>query len=76
MIRWILPNWILKGRQIRSIRGKEIAMIFQEPMTSLSPMYTVGNQISENILLHSKKTKKEARELSIEMLARVGIPKA
>ncbi len=64
-----------RGRQIRNIRGKEIAMIFQEPMTSLSPMYTVGNQISENILLHTKRTKKEARDLSIELLARVGIPK-
>jgi oligopeptide/dipeptide ABC transporter ATP-binding protein len=64
-----------RGRQIRSIRGKEISMIFQEPMTSLSPMYTVGNQISETILLHTKKTKKEARDLSIELLDRVGIPK-
>jgi peptide/nickel transport system ATP-binding protein len=64
-----------KGRQIRDIRGKEISMIFQEPMTSLSPMYTVGNQIMENILLHTKKNKREARELSIELLAKVGIPK-
>ncbi len=63
------------GQQIRSIRGKEISMIFQEPMTSLSPMYTVGNQIIENILLHTKMTKKEARDLAISLLAQVGIPK-
>ncbi|MBN1889076.1 MAG: ABC transporter ATP-binding protein [Thermoflexales bacterium] len=64
-----------RGRQIRSIRGKEISMIFQEPMTSLSPMYTVGNQIMENILLHTKLSKGEARALSIELLSKVGIPK-
>jgi ABC-type dipeptide/oligopeptide/nickel transport system ATPase component len=64
-----------RGRQIRNIRGKEISMIFQEPMTSLSPMYTVGNQIMENILLHTKLSKREARTLSIELLGKVGIPK-
>ncbi|MCX7680549.1 MAG: ABC transporter ATP-binding protein [Anaerolineae bacterium] len=64
-----------KGREIRDIRGKEIAMIFQEPMTSLSPMYTVGSQIMENILLHTNMSKKEARALTIELLAKVGIPK-
>lgn len=64
-----------KGRQIREIRGKEISMIFQEPMTSLSPMYTVGNQIIENILLHTDKSKEEARKLCIELLDQVGIPK-
>lgn len=63
------------GQQIRSIRGKEISMIFQEPMTSLSPMYTVGNQIIESILLHTKLSKIEARELAISLLAQVGIPK-
>ena len=61
-----------KGRQIRNIRGKDISMIFQEPMTSLSPMYTVGNQIMETIRLHTSLSKAEARELSIEMLDRVG----
>jgi len=60
--------------QIRSIRGKEISMIFQEPMTSLSPVHTIGNQIIEAILLHITKDKKEARELAIDMIARVGIP--
>jgi oligopeptide/dipeptide ABC transporter ATP-binding protein len=64
-----------KGRRIREIRGKEISMIFQEPMTSLSPMYTVGNQIMENIRLHTQKTKEETRQLTIEMLDKVGIPK-
>jgi oligopeptide/dipeptide ABC transporter ATP-binding protein len=65
-----------RGRRIRSIRGAEIAMIFQEPMTSLSPMYTVGNQIMEAIQLHNKGiTKKEARERAIEIIHRVGIPK-
>jgi oligopeptide/dipeptide ABC transporter ATP-binding protein len=64
------------GADIRKIRGSEIAMIFQEPMTSLSPLYTVGNQIMEAVLLHTKLTKKEARERAIELLKRVGIPKA
>jgi peptide/nickel transport system ATP-binding protein len=64
-----------KGKQIRDIRGKEISMIFQEPMTSLSPMYTVGNQIVENIMLHTDKTKKDAHALAIELLDKVGIPK-
>ncbi|MGC8779912.1 MAG: ABC transporter ATP-binding protein [Anaerolineae bacterium] len=64
------------GPKMRSIRGKHIGMIFQEPMTSLSPLHTIGNQISENILIHEKGvTKKEARERTIEMLARVGIPR-
>ncbi len=64
-----------KGRAIRSIRGKEIAMIFQEPMTSLSPMYTVGNQIIETIRLHTKVDKEQARGRAIEMLKFVGIPR-
>ncbi len=64
-----------KGRAIRRIRGNDIAMIFQEPMTSLSPVHTVGNQISETIRLHQKVDKKEARERSIEMLRKVRLPK-
>jgi oligopeptide/dipeptide ABC transporter ATP-binding protein len=63
------------GTEIRKIRGSEIAMIFQEPMTSLSPLYTVGNQIMEAVLLHTRLTKKEARDHAIELLKRVGIPK-
>ena len=63
-------------RELRSIRGKEIAMIFQEPMTSLNPVFKIGYQISETIQLHLKKNKKEARERSIELLNQVGIPNA
>jgi oligopeptide/dipeptide ABC transporter ATP-binding protein len=64
-----------RGAAIRSIRGNEIAMIFQEPMTSLSPLYTVGNQIVEAIQLHYPVSPQEARERAITMLAKVGIPK-
>jgi oligopeptide/dipeptide ABC transporter ATP-binding protein len=64
-----------RGKEIRAIRGKEISMIFQEPMTSLSPMYTVGNQIEETIRLHSKVTVREAHQQAIAMLDKVGIPK-
>lgn len=63
-----------KGKQYREIRGNEIAMIFQEPMTSLNPVYTIGNQIMEAIILHQKVGKREARERAIEMLKAVGIP--
>jgi oligopeptide/dipeptide ABC transporter ATP-binding protein len=63
------------GAEIRSIRGAEIAIIFQEPMTSLSPLYTIGNQIGEAIMLHQKVSKKEARERTIEILKKVRIPK-
>jgi len=63
-----------KGREYRSIRGNEIAMIFQEPMTSLNPVYTIGNQIMEAIILHQHLKKKEARKKAIEMLYAVGIP--
>ncbi|MBA7569488.1 Dipeptide transport ATP-binding protein DppD [subsurface metagenome] len=59
------------GEGIRDIRGKEIAMIFQEPMTSLSPVYTIGQQIVEGIRLHQDLDKKEARELAIQMLHQV-----
>jgi len=62
------------GSEIRSIRGKEISMIFQEPMTSLSPVHTIGNQIEEAILLHKTDDKLEARDLAIDMLNKVGIP--
>jgi peptide/nickel transport system ATP-binding protein len=58
------------------LRGNEISMIFQEPMTSLSMMHTVGDQIVEAILLHFKISKDEARKRAIDMLQRVGLPKA
>lgn len=64
----------LSHKEMRQIRGNEIAMIFQEPMTSLNPVYTIGNQIMEAIRLHQKVDKKEARERAIEMLRLVGIP--
>jgi peptide/nickel transport system ATP-binding protein len=62
-----------RGQEMRSIRGKEIAMIFQEPMTSLSMMHTIGFQIIEAVLLHQRVSKREARDQAIEMLGRVGI---
>ena len=61
------------GDLIRSIRGNEIAMIFQEPLTSLSPVHTVGSQIAEAVILHQDVTEEEARERSLEMLDSVGI---
>ncbi len=64
-----------KGPEIREIRGNEIAMVFQEPMTSLSPVHTMGNQIMENIMLHQHVSKAEARERAIHMLERVGMPR-
>jgi oligopeptide/dipeptide ABC transporter ATP-binding protein len=60
--------------EICDIRGNEIAKIFQEPMTSLSPVHTIGAQISEAILLHQKVDKQAARERAIDMLRRVGMP--
>jgi peptide/nickel transport system ATP-binding protein len=62
-----------QGAEIRAIRGRAIAMIFQEPMTSFSPLHTIGNQIIEAILLHRMRDKKLAREIAIDMLGRVGI---
>jgi peptide/nickel transport system ATP-binding protein len=64
-----------KGREIRKIRGGQIAMIFQEPMTSLSALHTVGNQIGESIMLHQGASKQEARNRAIEMLRKVRIPR-
>ena len=60
--------------EMRAIRGKEISMIFQEPMTSLNPVFTVGDQVMEAILLHQKVTKAEARQRTIELFEEVGIP--
>lgn len=60
--------------EMRRIRGNEISMIFQEPMTSLNPVFTIGDQIMEAIILHQKLDKKAAREKAIEMLRLVGIP--
>lgn len=63
------------SRELRDIRGQDIAMIFQEPMSSLGPIQKIGTQITETILLHRRMSKAEAREAAIEMLDRVGIPK-
>jgi peptide/nickel transport system ATP-binding protein len=62
--------------EMRSIRGKEISMIFQEPMTSLNPVFTVGDQVMEAILLHQRVSKAEAREQTINLFNEVGIPNA
>ncbi|WP_159621734.1 ABC transporter ATP-binding protein [Ruania rhizosphaerae] len=62
------------GEQIRRIRGNEIGMVFQEPMASLSPMYTIGAQLTEAILLHRDVTPDEARQIGIDLLTQVGIP--
>ena len=63
-----------RGKEIRSVRGAEIAMIFQEPMSSLSPVHTVGDQITEVLRLHLRMTKAEARARCIELLSQVEIP--
>ena len=74
---------IFKGRdlltlpveEMRHIRGKEMGMVFQDPMTSLHPMYRVGDQIAEAVLTHQDTTKKAARAMAVDMLGRVGISK-
>src|SRR5699024_1803784 len=66
----------MSTRQMRKIRGKDIAMIFQEPMTSLNPLFTIGNQLQEALLIHNKMSKKSARKQSIEMLRLVGLARA
>ena len=65
-----------RGKEIRAIRGKQISMIFQEPMVAFSPMYTIGSQINEATLLHITRDKKKAREISLEMMKMVGIANA
>ncbi len=64
-----------RGPEIRAIRGRQIAMIFQEPMTALGPLHTIGNQIMDAIRLHMKVDKAEARRQAIEVLDRVGMPR-
>ncbi|WP_391557846.1 ABC transporter ATP-binding protein [Robertmurraya sp.] len=63
-------------KRMREIRGNEVAMIFQEPMTSLNPLFTIGNQLIEGIRIHKKMSKKEARIEAIQMLKLVGLPRA
>lgn len=62
-------------QEMREIRGKDIAMVFQEPMTSLNPVYTCGNQVMEAILLHENVTKKQAYEKTIELFKKVRLPR-
>jgi peptide/nickel transport system ATP-binding protein len=62
-------------KQMRSLRGNEIAMIFQEPMTSLNPVYTCGDQVAEAIMLHQKVSKKEAKKITIELFKKVELPR-
>ncbi len=63
------------GSEMRAIRGADIALIFQEPMTSFSPVHTVGDQIAEVLRIHQRVTPREARERVVELLRRVGIPR-
>ncbi|MEI3604198.1 ABC transporter ATP-binding protein [Pseudogracilibacillus sp. SE30717A] len=64
------------NRRMKKVRGNEIAMIFQEPMTSLNPLFTIGNQLQESIRIHEKVSKKEAHLKSINLLKLVGLPRA
>ncbi|HEY9075284.1 MAG TPA: ABC transporter ATP-binding protein [Anaerolineaceae bacterium] len=63
------------SNEMRDIRGNQISMVFQEPMTAMSPILTIGRQITEAIILHQKVSKAEAREIAIDMLAKVRMPK-
>ncbi len=74
-IRFADSDLTVEGeRRWRHLRGKEMSMIFQDPMTSLNPVYTVGDQVAEVARIHTKCTRSAAMEAAIEMLARVGIP--
>jgi peptide/nickel transport system ATP-binding protein len=64
----------LSEEEMRGIRGNQISMIFQEPMTSLNPVYTVGEQVAEAVRLHQRKSRREAMESAVEMFRLVGIP--
>ncbi|HEX2990560.1 MAG TPA: ABC transporter ATP-binding protein, partial [Anaerolineales bacterium] len=66
----------MSNEEIRHVRGAQIAMIFQDPMTSLNPVLTIGRQLEEPLMLHIGMTKKQARERAAELLAMVGIPNA
>jgi peptide/nickel transport system ATP-binding protein len=66
----------LSEKQLRSVRGKEIAMIFQEPMTSLNPVFTIGDQLTETVRLHLNIKRKEAKEHILSILEKVGIPRS
>ena len=69
-----LSSYGRKSREIRNIRGKDISMIFQDPLSTLNPVYTIGSQIAENLMKHEKVTKKQARERIVKLLSELGIP--
>src|SRR5262249_41448100 len=71
--RDLLP---LDERQMQAVRGAEIALIFQEPMTALNPVFRVGDQIAETLVVHGRATKREARSQAIDLLRAVRIPNA
>lgn len=66
----------LKDEELRNMRGNNVSVIFQEPMTSLNPVFTIGYQIEETVILHRGVNKKDARKVAIDMLKLVGIPRA
>src|SRR5438105_2056736 len=66
----------MSPRRLRQIRGNDIAMIFQDPMTSLNPVHKIGDQLAEAVLLHQDVTKKQAKTQALELLKAVGIPRA
>ncbi len=63
-----------RDRQMQSLRGREVSMVFQEPMSSLDPVFTIGQQLVETIILHQRATKKQAKEIAAELLRKVEIP--
>jgi oligopeptide/dipeptide ABC transporter ATP-binding protein len=70
----VLTDLAEDSAEMRAIRGRDVAMVFQEPMTSLSPVHTVGSQIAEAVLLHTDEDKEGARRVAIDTMRRVGIP--
>ena len=66
----------LSKRELRSVRGREISMIFQDPLASLNPVYPVGDQIGEPLRIHRKMSRRQARQEAVGLLDRVGIPSA
>ena len=66
----------ISKKEYRALRGNEISMIFQEPMTALNPVFTIGNQLRETLIVHNEMSKEEAQKKGIEMLELVGIPDA
>lgn len=70
----LITSYKRNGKEIRNIRGKDISMIFQDPMSALNPVYTVGKQIAENLNQHEKLGKEETRRRVVEMLTELGIP--